>query len=122
MDMSEMQMNEEMNMHSGSETMQQDSMTHCDGTTSDLDMETNSESEDHCTFSVDCNCTITQQTDDQATSVLSAPTTLNIQITESVIDKVLVATDSKETFPPPLWSSSSYSPPSLFLANASFLI
>ncbi len=27
-----------------------------------------------------------------------------------------------ETFPPPLWNSSSYSPSQLFLANAAFLI
>ncbi len=48
----------------------------------------------------------------------------NPTITYYVFAKVVATLNGStvETFPPPLWNSSSYSPSQLFLANAAFLI
>ena len=115
----EMMMNHEamaMNMSHHDKSMSDE---HC-GSASDKSM---NDSEDcDSDMMIDCNCvTVQGTTSDQAVFALvsvQVPTVTESELFDLINPEIVTQIPT----PPPIWSFSSYSPPDLFLANASFLI
>ncbi|MBO6793135.1 MAG: hypothetical protein JJ895_04440 [Balneolaceae bacterium] len=97
-------------------------MAHCDSTNASAEKPTTDDGSEHCSINIDCNCIITQKSDIPPSTVLTQTLTLKAQISSDLLIEILTLSDSNEAFPPPLWNSASYSPPSLFLSNEAFLI
>ena len=123
-DSSMMQMHSEMSTHSAMSTPQNESMTHCESSDapSEVPVPVSDNTSKHCSINIDCNCIVTQQNDAPASSVITPPLILKAQISTNLLSELLTLSDLNEAFPPPLWNSASYTPPSLFLANEAFLI
>jgi hypothetical protein len=123
-DSSMMQMHSEMSTHSAMSTPQNESMTHCESSDapSEVPVPVSDNTSKHCSINIDCNCIVKQQNDAPASSVITPPLILKAQISTNLLSELLTLSDSNEAFPPPLWNSASYTPPSLFLANEAFLI
>lgn len=75
-----------------------------------------------CDVLIDCNCAYVQSSIIEHAVLGSSTLSIQIPLTTSVLNFIEFQPPLKTTFPPPIWSFSSYSPPDLFLANESFLI
>lgn len=118
-------MDMETEMEMNHETMAMNMMDHDQAMTSehcDSDSKESMSNTEDCDMMIDCNCmTIQGTTSDQA--VLALVSVQVPMVTESVLfDLINPEITTQVPIPPPIWSFSSYSPPDLFLANASFLI
>lgn len=119
---SEMSMGNDATIHAEKNDSFSMKMEHCESTTNMHAEASTDQDEAHCILSVDCNCIITQQETLPATSIITSP---SFNLNEFNVSLRLLEFDiqhQQETFPPPIWNSSSYSPPVLFLANEAFLI
>ncbi|MFV1884985.1 MAG: hypothetical protein ACMZ7B_10895 [Balneola sp.] len=74
---------------------------------------------DHCQTSIDCDCDATY---DGVSHTALVVQNFKIPLDNSTIILSHSFNSTTKITPPPLWFSSSYSPPLLFLANESFLI
>lgn len=124
---SEMHSDMDMSMHHHSEPMAEampmhDSMNHSDmmDCCSDTpDYGSLPIAIDHCQTSIDCDCDATY---DGITHNALVVQNFKIPLDNSTTILSGSFNSTTEIIPPPLWFSSSYSPPLLFLANESFLI
>lgn len=119
---SEMSMGNDATTHIEKNDSSQMKMEHCESIANMHAEASTDQDEAHCILAVDCNCIIKQQETLPATSIITSP---SLHLSEGNLSLRSIEFHSQlrqETFPPPLWNSSSYSPPILFLANEAFLI
>lgn len=95
---------------------------HCNSSNADLMTIPVEQSSEHCKALVDCNCVTDRSDITNLATITPTPFNLEIQRLASFGNEVVFENTLNETFPPPIWSSSSYSPPDLFVTNESFLI
>ena len=74
---------------------------------------------EHCETSIDCNCELEVNAVENSALIAQQ---LKLPKIDSECVILITSEATIQRIPPPLWYSSSYSPPLLFLANESFLI
>lgn len=82
-------------------------------------VDSNKTGEESCGMTFDCDCYYTSKA-----VRTEAPVLQKIKIPKLILTSIDASLNLEydQYFPPPIWLSSSYSPPLLFLANESFLI
>lgn len=97
-----------------------ESNEHCDSEVNNTSSE--QKSNNHCDELTTCDCLEIQSGIQDQAFVFANSVKSDLVLSVRFLELVESFEAINETIPPPIWSFSSYSPPDLFLANASFLI
>lgn len=117
MDDMETPISETMSMHNAKDS---ENEGHCN--TKDEASSDQQNKDQHCDELASCDCLEIQSGIQDQAFVFANSVKSDLELSVRFLQLVESFEAINESIPPPIWSFSSYSPPDLFLANASFLI